>query len=424
MFDNLFDGHESDGNPSEVLVVILGGGAGSRLYPLTKMRAKPAVSFGGKYRLIDIPITNCLNSRMNQVFILTQFNSFSLNKHIWQAYSREVSRDGFIDVIAAEQTISSGEWFQGTADAVRQTLQYITYHKPRYVLILSGDQVYSMDFNWLLAFHKSKGSDLTISGHYTAESDIGGLGIMKVDDNMKILDFCEKPTKLSQVEDFRLKHEAHQVKSDLPFLASMGIYLFNTEVLVESLKESDADFGKGIIPKAMKRCATYAFPFSGYWEDVGTIKAFFDANMEWLNGSGIAVMFRGGHSIITHSRQLPPAHIRGARVENSLICEGSVINASSITNSLIGIRTGLGEGTVVDQSIIMGGSLMPDEGDLHIGRNCEIRRAIIDKDARIGDNCRIVNAAGLSDVQAENYVIRDGIVVIAQETVIPPGTVI
>ncbi|MCP4629712.1 MAG: NTP transferase domain-containing protein, partial [bacterium] len=239
-------------NPSDVMVVILGGGQGSRLYPLTKGRAKPAVNFGGKYRIVDIPITNCLNSQLNRIFILTQFNSFSLNRHIWQAYSREVSRDGFIDVIAAEQTITSNDWFQGTADAVRRSLPYLLYHKPKYILILSGDQVYSMDYNFLFSYHKRHNADVTIAAHYCKPEEISRVGIIKVNKDLRVIDFCEKPKTPDLVKDFKYVNAAAGL-SGKPYLSSMGIYLFNTEALQAILEGNEPDFGKEVIPLAAKK---------------------------------------------------------------------------------------------------------------------------------------------------------------------------
>lgn len=427
-------------DPNDVIVMVLGGGQGSRLYPLTKNRAKPAVSFGGKYRLIDIPITNCLSSQLNKIFILTQFNSFSLNRHIWQAYSGEVGRDGFIDVIAAEQTTMSREWFQGTADAVRQSLQYVLYHKPKYILILSGDQVYSMDYRFLFSFHASHNADVTIASHYTAEDEIKGLGIIKVNENYKVISFFEKPNSPQQVADYKLKTGS---ESDKPFLASMGIYLFSTDVLVEALDNNKTDFGKEIIPAMADKVNMYTFPFSGYWEDVGTIKAFYDANMEWLQGRGIAELYKDGNSIITHSRQLPPARIFNTNVSNSIIAEGSTIRAKEVKNSIIGVRSRIGENTIIEDSIIMGNNkmgffgsddiantddeeskILKDNNYFEIGKDCVIKKAILDKDVIIGNGCKLINKDNLTDYECDEYVIKDGIIVIAQKTVIPEGTII
>ncbi len=433
-------------NPEDVVVVIMGGGQGTRLYPLTRKRAKPAVSFGGKYRLVDIPITNCLNSQLNKIFILTQFNSFSLNRHIWQSYGREVGRDGFIDVVAAEQTVTSTAWFQGTADAVRRSLQHILYHEPKYILILSGDQVYSMDYNFMFSFHQSHNADVTIAAHYSSPEEISRLGIVKVDRDMQVIDFFEKPENPALIEEFRYADSTSSVTGK-PFLASMGIYLFNTDSLLKALENNETDFGKEIIPLAAKSMHMACFPFSGYWEDVGTIKTFYDANMEWLKGGGIAELFQGGNSIITHARQLPPARVHKTLVENSIISEGSIIHADRLKRSLIGVRSRIAGGCVIEDSIIMGNtkihgveneSLFDDSDDnddtgtfllkscnrFEIGEGCTIKNAILDKDVIIGKGSQIVNIRGVEEEENKLYVIRSGIVVIAQETVIPPGTII
>ncbi len=440
-------------NPSDVMVVILGGGHGARLYPLTKGRAKPAVNFGGKYRIIDIPLTNCLNSQLNKIFILTQFNSFSLNRHIWQSYSREVSRDGFIDIIAAEQTISSNDWFQGTADAVRRSLPYLLYHKPKYVLVLSGDQIYSMDYNFLFSFHNSHNADVTIAALYRAPDEISRMGIVKVNKDLKVVDFCEKPKTPDQIKEFKYVNSAAGM-FDKPYLSSMGIYLFNTEALQTALEGNEPDFGKGVIPPAAKKMTMSCFPFNGYWEDVGTIKTFYDANMEWLDGGGIAELFQGGQSILTHARQLPPAKIHKTIIENSIVSEGSIIQAESIKHSIIGVRSRIGRGCTIEDSIVMGTTGInnvhdaaaeelfdeehDDSGDsgdtktfvlntgnnFEIGEGCYIKNAILDKDVVIGKGSKIVNIKGVREEVHRNYVIRSGIVVIAQNTVIPPGTII
>ncbi len=409
----------------EILVVILGGGQGKRLYPLTANRAKPAVSFGGKYRLIDIPITNCVHSDFNQIFILTQFNSFSLNRHIWQSYSQEISRDGFIDVIAAEQTIARGDWFQGTADAVRQTMQYILYHGPKYVLILSGDQVYSMDYRVLLDWHQQQNAEITIAANYSSPDRLHGLGVVKVDKDHLVQDFYEKPKSPSEVDDYRLS-KASNCPSDRPYLASMGIYLFNTETLVKSLDNHEIDFGKGVIPLAAQKYTMSCFPFDGYWEDVGTIPAFFEANMEWRIGGGISEMYQAGSSIVTHSRQLPPTRVAGTRIDDCLIADGCLLAAEAISRSIIGVRTRVNTGTRIEDSIIMGSDISRGSGRPEIGRDCIIRKAITDKNVVLGDGCKIINQDNKDDFDDPEgrYVIRSGIVVLPQGTTLEPGTVI
>ena len=356
----------------DVLVVIMGGRRGTRLYPLTKMRAKPAVSFGGKYRLIDIPIANCLRSQLNRIFVLTQFNSFSLNRHVWQAYSRELGRDGFVEVIAAEQTPASADWFQGTADAVRQSMQYILYHKPRFVLILSGDQVYSMDYRHMLQWHISHSAEVTIMTHWAGGERLHEFGVVKVDDAFRVTDFCEKPQSKAPIEGFAVTGE--EAPSERPYLVSMGIYLFDADVLVSVLAGNESDFGRTLIPAASRQFSMVACPFDGYWEDVGNIRAFYDANMVWRQGGGISELFQGGASMVTHSRQLPPTHIKGTIVEDSLIADGCEISAQRVTRSIISVRSRIGAGTVIEDSIIMGNDRL-GEGVPEIGCNCMIRNA-------------------------------------------------
>jgi len=380
-------------DPEDTVVVVLGGGRGTRLCPLTRDRAKPAVSFGGKYRLIDIPLSNCLRSKFDRIFILTQFNSFSLNRHIWQTYSRFTSQDSFIDVIAAEQTTESGDWFQGPADAVRQSLRYVLDHDPRHVLVISADQIYTMDYRDLLHSHRSREADVTIAAHYVPEAQVRSLGIVKVNRAMRVVGFREKPNDPDDVADFRL--DKFHAPAGRPFLCSMGIYLFNSAVLAEALDNDEEDFGKGVIPQTAERRRMFCHPFDGYWEDVGTIETFYKANMDWRAGGGIAGVFHTGDAIITHSRQLPPSRIDGTAIDESLIADGCHIRAKRIARSVVGVRARIGESTVVEDAIIMGNDAPEGRAPLEIGANCRIRRATIDKNAVIGDGSVIENAQGI-----------------------------
>jgi len=410
-------------DPSEVVVVVLGGGRGTRLYPLTRDRAKPAVSFGGKYRLVDITLTNCLRSRFDRIFILTQFNSFSLNRHVWQTYSREVSRNGFVDIVAAEETNERRDWFQGTADAVRQSLRYVLHHRPRYVLILSGDQIYSMDYRALLLWHQTHHADVTIAAHYTTQDKVNGLGVVRVDGSLAVTAFAEKPQDPALVEDFRLSTGgALKHPKGKPFLGSMGLYLFETPVLVDALSGDDADFGKGIIPALAGRVRMSCYPFDGYWRDVGTIESFYEANMDWCAGGGIADMFHDGNPIVTHSRQLPPSRFGDGTVRSAIVADGCHVHAKSIERSIIGVRSRIGQGTVIQDSVIMGNDEPASAGPPEIGERCVIRRAIVDKNAVIGDNSVIENSEGVREAETALYGIRSGIVVIPRGAVIPSGT--
>ncbi len=410
-------------DPRDVVVVILGGGRGSRLYPLTRYRAKPAVGFGGKYRLIDIVLTNCLRSKLENIFILTQFNSYSLNRHIWQTYPRLGPRESYINVIAAEQTAESGDWFQGTADAVRRTLRHVLRDNPRYVLILSADQIYSMDYADLLAWHVEHQADVTLAARYTPPEQVHALGVVRVDKALRVAGFCEKPKALDQVADFRLDTlGALTPPPGAPFLCSMGIYLFDTPVLLEALDNTEEDFGRSVIPHTAERRTMSCFPFDGYWEDVGTIEALYKANMLWRQGEGIATMFRRGASILTHSRLLPPSRIEGTTILDSLVADGCHIHASEITRSIVGVRTRIGDRTVVEDSILMGNDADEGRAPFEIGADCLIRKTILDKDVVVGDGSAIENAAGIAEADHDLYSIHSGIVVIPKGAVLPPGT--
>jgi len=413
-------------DPSRVVVVVLGGGRGSRLFPLTRDRAKPAVGFGGTYRLVDVVLTNCLRSGFGKIFLLTQFNSFSLNRHIWQTYSRELPRDSFIEVVAAEQTPEKRDWFQGTADAVRRSLRYILYHRPRYVLVLSADQVYSMDYRSLLFAHQTRSSDITVAARFTEPDAVHGLGIIKIDTKLHVVGFREKPRDARAVDGFKLSRPPAgiQVPQARPFLGSMGIYLFNTRSLEEALDGKETDFGHGIIPHAAKTHHMNCFPFDGYWEDVGTIEAFYRANMDWRAGRGISGMFNEGNAIITHERHLPPSRVDGAEIRESIIADGCHIAARSIRGSIIGLRSRLGLGCTIQDAILMGNDAHYGPEPFEIGANCFIRRAIIDKNVVIGDNSIIDGTEDRidSDGDGDDHVVRSGIVVVPRGTVLPPGT--
>lgn len=415
------------------IVLILGGGVGSRLYPLTKDRSKPAVPIGGKYRLIDIPISNCLNSGINKIFVLTQFNSASLNRHIKNTYHFDSFTNGFVDILAAEQTSGNMNWFQGTADAVRQSVRNITVNEFDYVLILSGDQLYQMDFEVMAKYHVAQNADITIATTPVRADRATAFGIMKVNKYGFINSFIEKPSAdilpgwKSEVDD-NFKSQGRE------YLASMGIYIFNRKVLKDLLnKYPDAvDFGKELIPNSLKtgyQVASYAH--DGYWTDIGDIKSFFEANIDLCSDLPSFNLYDNVNKIYTRARQLPPSKLSGTILKNSIVSEGCIVFAKLVENSLIGIRSRIGFGTTISNSYIMGNDYFEDiselvKNDIHIGvgNDCIIKNAIIDKQVRIGNNVSIIGSNDLEDYEDDYYVIKNGIVVINKWAVIPSGTVI
>ncbi len=425
-----------------VLAVILGGGAGTRLFPLTKERAKPAVPLGGKYRLVDVPISNCINSGITQIFVLTQYNSASLNRHIAQTYRFSNFSTGFVEILAAEQRRDSPHWFQGTADAVRRTLPHIHDWRVKHLLVLSGDHLYRMDYRKFLQRHWETQADLTISVIPCREQQAEGFGILKADEQGRIIEFKEKPkgddlqSMSIDTTKFGLSPEEAQLK---PFLASMGIYVFKYDALVELLKmdESWVDFGKEVIPAAIKMFNVQAYLFKGYWEDIGTIRSFYQANLDLVSPLPKFNFFDTEAPIYTRSRYLPPSKIHNCDIDNSLISEGCILNGVYARNSIIGLRSRIDNGVRIENSIIMGADYFESLDDLKsnlekgvphigIGEKTIIRRSIIDKNARIGRNVQLINCRSVEneDSQDGSYYIRDGIIVIPKNAVIPDGTVI
>lgn len=421
----------------EILSVILGGGAGSRLYPLTASRSKPAVPIAGKYRLVDIPISNCINSNINRMFVLTQFNSASLNRHIKNTYHFSAFSSAFVDILAAEQTPDNPTWFQGTADAVRQSLRHIGPFESDYVLILSGDQLYQMDFEEMLQNHKDKKADISIATIPVAEREAPEFGILKSDENGYITSFIEKPKKEILGEWVSDTGQA-MANSGRIYLASMGIYIFNRNLLFDLLQDiyKDAtDFGKEIIPESIEKYKVVSYQYQGYWTDIGNIYSFFEANLGLTVDLPDFNLFDNNKAIYTRARMLPPAKISGTTLEKTVIAEGSIINASRIENSVIGIRARIGSGTTVVSSYIMGNdfyeTLMEIEhANSHglptvgIGHRCYIKNAIIDKNCRIGDDVRINGGPHLENGDHSLYTVKDGIVVIKKGAVLPNGFVI
>lgn len=417
-----------------VISVILGGGQGSRLYPLTKSRSKPAVPIGGKYRLVDIPISNCLHAGLKKIFVLTQFNSASLNRHIKNAYQFDVFSLGFVDILAAEQTPSSQMWYQGTADAVRQSLHHLENHDFDYVLILSGDQLYQMDLKSLIKQHQEQKADLTIATIPVVDQDATGFGIMKVDEQKTITSFVEKPS-LDELADWKSEVGDELKGIGREYLASMGIYVFNRKLLYSLFEElPDAtDFGKEMIPHALSSSTSVkSFVYDGYWTDIGTIRSFYEANLELTQTLPRFNLYDNDRMIYTRARLLPASKVSGTTLEKAILAEGSIIEASRIENTLVGIRSRIGKGTTVVDSILMGNDHYENSDSpsrrgrpiMGIGERCYISRAIIDKNCRIGNDVRINGGEHLEDGDFGHYVVVDGIVVIPKGTVLENGTVI
>jgi len=421
-----------------VLSVIMGGGAGTRLYPLTRERSKPAVPLAGKYRLVDIPISNCLNSGLRRVYVLTQFNSASLHRHIAQSYLLDHFGGGFVQILAAEQTPTTQSWYQGTADAVRKNLQHLLSHDFDHVLILSGDQLYRMDFRLLLDQHVETGADLTVATLATAREAAPALGIMQLGEGNRIARFVEKPREAALLDSLRLDPaDAAQLGLETGagerFLASMGIYMFRREVLLELLDNTLTDFGKHIIPAAIHSHRVHAFVFDGYWEDIGTIRSFFQANLDATRELPQFDFFNMQAPIFTHPRFLPASKINGAQIDHAVIADGCIINPSRISHSLIGVRSIVGAGATLHRVVSFGSDYYESDASIRdaaahgwprigIGGNAHIANAIIDKNARIGSNVVISPEGKPENFDHDLYCIRDGIVVIPKNGVIPDGT--
>jgi glucose-1-phosphate adenylyltransferase len=403
---------------NEVLCVILGGGRGTRLYPLTRDRAKPAVPLFGKYRLIDIPISNCLNSGFRKINILTQFNSESLNKHITRTYKFDQFSKGFIEIIAADQTMEHADWFQGPADAVRKSLKHFYNPSIKYVCILSGDQLYKMDLNKFFEYHVSKKAQVTVACNVIEADEVSHFGIVGVDRESRITSFVEKPANKELVKAASVKRDGKD-----KFLCSMGIYLFNIDALSEILSKSKkADFGKEIIPEAIHDRSIYAYEFSGYWRDIGTINSFYAENLALTRECPPLDLFDEAWPIYTRSRSLPPAKYNNSTIEHSMVSDGSVIDSAVIRGSIIGLRSRIAKNAIIEDSIIMGADYY--DANIGIGEDCHIKNAILDKNARIERGVKIINQKGVKDFQGPDYMIRDGIVVVYKNATIKAGTVI
>jgi len=419
---------------NQVVAVILGGGAGSRLYPLTATRSKPAVPIAGKYRLVDIPISNCINSNISRIFVLTQYNSASLNKHIKNTYQFSGFSTGFVDILAAEQTPDSPGWFQGTADAVRQSLKHIKNNEFDYVLILSGDQLYQMDFADMIDHHQASGSDISIASIPVTEKDASDFGILKKDESNRISSFVEKPSK-SLLPNWTSDTGADMKEQGRVYLASMGIYIFNRKVLFNILNEEKkeaTDFGKEIIPESLTQYNVVSYQFDGYWTDIGNISSFFDANLALTQDMPPFNLFDDKRNIYTRARLLPPSKISGTTLEQTIIAEGTIIHAEKILNSVVGVRSRIGKGTVISSCYIMGSDFYETIEEIEynlqhgipkvgIGENCNLHQVILDKDCRLGNNVNIKGGSHLTDTDHSLFTIKDGIVVIKKGVIINDG---
>jgi glucose-1-phosphate adenylyltransferase len=421
----------------EILAVILGGGAGTRLYPLTASRSKPAVPIAGKYRLVDIPISNCINCGISRMFVLTQFNSASLNRHIKNTYHFSAFSSAFVDILAAEQTPDNPAWYQGTADAVRQCLRHIDPFESDYVLILSGDQLYQMDFTEMLEGHKRMGADISIATIPVIGREASDFGIMKKNEEGYITSFIEKPKK-ELLPDWESDTGEEMKRKGRVYLASMGIYIFTRQMLYDLLQseyKEGTDFGKEIIPQSIKKFKVASYQYEGYWTDIGNIYSFFEANLSLTADIPDFNLFDNSRAIYTRARMLPPAKISGTTLEKTLIAEGCIINASRVENSVVGIRSRIGHGTTVVSSYVMGNDYYETLEDIEntkrtgvpllgIGSRCYIKNAIIDKNCRIGDDARINGGTHLENTDHSLYTIKDGVVVLKKGAVLPNGFVI
>ncbi|MBN1405336.1 MAG: glucose-1-phosphate adenylyltransferase [Candidatus Omnitrophica bacterium] len=407
----------------EILCVVLGGGRGTRLYPLTKDRSKPAVPFAGQYRLIDIPVSNCLNSGFNNVYVLTQFNSESLNKHIARTYQLDPYTKGFVEIMAADQSAESTDWFQGTADAVRRCLKHFNNPHIKYVLVLSGDQLYKMDFTKLLNFHLEKKSQVTIACNPVPVKQISEFGIMGIDKNGRINNFVEKPEDEARIKKMQVDTDGKKF-----YLVSMGIYLFEKETLREILtKSKKADFGREVIPESFSNKLTYAYIYDGYWRDIGTIKTFYEENLRFTEKVSPMDLFDEQWQFFTRPRYLASARVIDSKLDRVVLSGASILDKCAVSHSIVGLRSRIREGAQIEDSIIMGADFCEPESvkpAMGIGKNCIIKNAIIDKNARIGDNSKIINQKNLTEFKGDLYSIRDSIVIIPKNTIIPSGSVI
>ena len=419
---------------NNTVALILGGGVGSRLYPLTQNRSKPAVPIAGKYRLIDIPISNCINSNIRRIFVLTMFNSASLNKHIKNTYHFDIFSNAFVDILAAQQTPDNQDWFQGTADAVRQSMSELKKLNYEYILVLSGDQLYQMDFGAFMDFHVESGADLSVATIPVDAQDATSFGIMKVGKESVIQNFVEKPNK-QEVGEWKSVVSPNMKKEKKEFLASMGIYAFHKSVLEELFEEMpDAnDFGKEIIPHAVNDNArkVMSYPFEGYWTDIGSISSFFEANLKLSKYLPEYHLYDNAKKLFTNARFLAPSKLFNTKVNMGLLSDGCICHAQEVSHSILGIRSRVGKVTIIRESIVMGNDYyqtlddmteLPDNKLLGIGNQCIIERTILDKNVRIGHDVQIIGDPSLTDIETDTYCIREGIIIVKKGAFIPNGS--
>ena len=415
----------------DVLGLILGGGQGTRLYPLTRERSKPAVPLAGKYRLIDIPMSNCLHADIEKIAILTQFNSASLHRHIWNTYHRDVFTSGWVQILAAEQTIKSPDWYQGTADAVRKQIVEIREAGAKYVLILAGDHLYRMNYRKFVDYHIQSNAEVTVAVQPVGRDIVSGLGILKLGPDQQITSFHEKPKSDDVLAEFE-----SGINPEKPYMASMGIYVFNTETLFESLNSDGDDFGRDLIPAAIHgHRRVFGYPFSGYWEDIGTIRRFYQVNLDMASPDPPFDFYDAIHPIFTHARFLPGSLVHNARLHNVLLTDGCQINSANVRDSVVGLRSLIGSEASIQESIIMGADYFETDADkeqnrrnkipdIGIGANSVIKGAIVDKNARIGRDVTIRSIPDREDGEGENWVAREGLIIIPKNAILPDGTVI
>jgi len=421
---------------TDVLTIILGGGRGTRLDPLTRTRSKPAVPIGGRYRLIDVPISNCLHAGLTRIFVLTQFNSASLNRHVAQTYRLDMFSKGFVEVLAAEQTTDSSHWFQGTADAVRQAARHFTTYDADYYLILAGDHLYRMDFSELIDAHIDRQADITIAAQPVSVDDAPGMGIFRFGADGQIAGFEEKPNRARLAElgsSVPAGAVFGAVAPDKPFVASMGIYVFSRDILLDLIDAHPGiDFGKEIIPSTLATHRVHAYFYRGYWADVGTVKSFYESNIQLTRRGAPFNFFHPRRPIYTHPRFLPGSRVYASDVDEAIVCEGGYLDHCTVRESIVGIRTTIARGARVTRSVLLGADYydegVPSVADtrprLGIGRDAVLDGVIVDKNARIGDGARLVNERGVAEADGDGWCIRDGVIVVPKAAVIAPGTIV